>query len=115
VDTVGELSSLYSLADVAFVGGSLVKKGGHNILEPAVAAVPVLFGPHMANFAKMAEDFLEHGAAMRVRDARELASAAVALFENPDRAKEIGECGRALVARSAGATARTVEKIVKLL
>jgi 3-deoxy-D-manno-octulosonic-acid transferase len=115
LDSVGELPSLYALAKVAFVGGSLVKKGGHNILEPAAAGVAVLFGPHMSNFAKMAEDFIEHKAALQVKDAHELALAAISLFEDSAKGGAMGERGRALVAGSSGATAQTVEKILKLL
>ncbi len=115
LDSVGELPALYSLARAAFVGGSLVKKGGHNILEPAAAGVAVMFGPHMSNFSKMAEDFLEHKAALLVRDADELASATIMLLEDSIEGRATGERGRALVAKSSGATALTVEKILRLL
>ena len=115
LDSVGELAALYSLAKVAFVGGSLVKKGGHNILEPAAAGVAVLFGPYMSNFQKMAEDFLSHKAALQVENADELASATITLLEDAAQGRVIGERGRALVAKSSGATARTVEMIMKLL
>ncbi len=115
LDTVGELSGLYGLADVAFVGGSLIKKGGHNIIEPAAAGVPVLFGPHTSNFAEMTRDFLAHDAALEVKDTDELAASTAALLEDSSRARAMGDRGRALVARSAGATARTVEKILELL
>jgi 3-deoxy-D-manno-octulosonic-acid transferase len=115
LDSVGELAALYSLAKVAFVGGSLVKKGGHNILEPAAAGVAVLFGPYMSNFQKMAEDFLIHKAALQVRNAGELASATITLLEDTAQGRALGERGRALVAKSSGATAHTVEMIMKLL
>ncbi len=115
LDSVGELPALYSLARAAFVGGSLVKKGGHNILEPAAAGVAVMFGPHMSNFSKMAEDFLAHKAALLVRDADELASATIMLLEDSIEGRATGERGRALVAKSSGATALTVEKILRLL
>lgn len=115
LDTVGELASVYDGARVAFVGGSLVEKGGHNILEPAAAGVPVVFGPHMSNFAKVAKDFLAHHAAVQVKDGDELTGVLISLFEDANRARAIGERGRALIAKSAGATARTVEEIVELL
>ena len=115
LDSVGELAALYSLAKVAFVGGSLVKKGGHNILEPAAAGVAVLFGPYMSNFRKMAEDFLIHKAALQVRNADELASAIVTLLGDTAQGRAIGERGRAVVAESSGATALTVQMIMKLL
>lgn len=115
LDSVGELAAVYSLAKVAFVGGSLVKKGGHNILEPAAAGVAVLFGPHMSNFSKMAQDFLAQKAALQVGNAAELASATLALLEDSTRGHAMGERGRALVERSSGATARTVGKILEIL
>lgn len=115
LDSVGELSVLYSLAKAAFVGGSLVNKGGHNILEPAAAGVPVIFGPHMTNFAKMAQDFLDHEAALQVKDAEGLAKAAIHLLGDPEHSRLMGERGRTLIAKSSGATARTVKKILELL
>lgn len=115
LDTMGELSALYAFAQVAFVGGSLVKKGGHNILEPAAAGVPVVMGPFMSNFAKMVRDFLEHNAAIQVRGAEELGSVVKRLLKNPRQSREMGERGRMLLNQSAGATARTVEKILELL
>ena len=71
LDTIGELARLYQIATVVFVGGSLVDAGGHNILEPAMFGKPIVFGPHMQNFAEIAEVFLTNRAALQVRiDAR---------------------------------------------
>jgi 3-deoxy-D-manno-octulosonic-acid transferase len=71
LDTIGELASLYQIATVAFVGGSLVATGGHNILEPAVHGRPIVFGPSMSNFAEIADLFLSSDAAVQVaNDAR---------------------------------------------
>src|SRR5712672_1564906 len=74
VDSVGELAALYASADVAFVGGSLVPIGGHNLLEPAALGVPVLTGPHHSNSQDVARLLLRQGAALQVNDARELAA-----------------------------------------
>ena len=69
LDTIGELAQLYQIATAVFVGGSLVPLGGHNILEPAVHGKPIVFGPHMENFAEIAGAFLANGAAVQVRTA----------------------------------------------
>ena len=67
LDTIGELAQLFQIATVVFVGGSLVDAGGHNILEPAVFGKPIVFGPHMENFAEIARTFLDNGAAIQIR------------------------------------------------
>ena len=67
LDTIGELATIYQLATVVFVGGSLVPTGGHNILEPAVFGRPIVFGPHMENFAEIAAAFVANGAGVQVR------------------------------------------------
>ena len=72
LDTIGELAEVYQIATVVFVGGSLVPAGGHNILEPAAFGKPIVFGPHMENFAEIAEAFLANDAAVQVRSEREL-------------------------------------------
>ena len=83
LDTIGELAQLYQVATVVFVGGSLVDAGGHNILEPAVFGKPIVFGPHMQNFAEIARTFLDNGAAVQVRTARELEPALLDLLGDP--------------------------------
>lgn len=115
LDSMGELLDVYRLATVAFVGGSLVDRGGHNILEPASFGVPVLFGPYMSNFRKVAENFLAQHAALQVRDERELAATILSLLNDAPRARAMGERGRSLIAQSSGATARTVEKLLEWL
>ena len=67
LDSMGELATLYALASVVFIGGSLVPTGGHNILEPALFRKPILFGPSMSNFREMSEDFLQQQAAVQVK------------------------------------------------
>lgn len=104
-DTMGELLLFYGCADVAFVGGSLAPTGGHNVLEPALLGLPVLFGPHMFNFAEISQRLLEAEAAFRVENAQELADRAEHLFTAPALKQAAGERGRAVVAANRGALA----------
>lgn len=110
-DTLGELCNLYAAADVAFVGGSLVSTGGHNVLEPCAAGVPVLFGPHMFNFAEISRLVLRGGAGQMVADAPQLESAAAQLLADPAKRARMGEAGRALVAANSGALEKTMDFI----
>ena len=111
LDTVGELASFYSIADIVFVGGSLVKKGGHNILEPASFAKPVLFGPHMFNFSDIADLFLSNKAAIEVHDQADLKMNIAELLRNPSKAIERGKRGQQLILQNQGATTRNLEYI----
>ena len=106
VDTVGELALLYASADVAFVGGSLVPIGGHNLLEPAALGLPVLSGPFQFNSQEIATLLLRRGAALEVSDARELAAAVRRLFDDPTERQRIGAIGRDIVASNRGSVAR---------
>jgi 3-deoxy-D-manno-octulosonic-acid transferase len=106
VDTVGELARLYASADVAFVGGSLVPIGGHNLLEPAALGLPVLTGPFQFNSREIATLLLRRGAALEVSDARELAAAVRRLFDDPGERLRIGAIGRDIVASNRGSVAR---------
>lgn len=115
LDTLGELAGLYALAEAVFVGGSLVPKGGHNVLEAAAGARPVIVGPHMENFQQIAEVFREAGAWVEVTDAASLAREVVRLLREPAWRDELGGRGRALVERHRGATARTVAALGELL
>jgi len=115
LDSVGELAGLYRLADVVFVGGSLVPAGGHNILEPASFGKPPLFGPSMENFREMAKRFLEAGAAIQVSSPEELGDAWIELIQNVRRREEMGKIARELVERNRGATRRSLEHIAALL
>lgn len=114
VDTLGELSGLYAMAGAAFVGGSLVPIGGHNVLEPAAAGVPVLFGPHTQHVAEPARALLSAGAALRVDDSRALGSAFTLLCGDRERARAMGAAGRAVVSRNGGALLRTVELVLEV-
>jgi 3-deoxy-D-manno-octulosonic-acid transferase len=91
LDTVGELREYFALGDVAFVGGSLVNVGGHNILEPAHLEKPILFGPHMTNFESIAEAMKRGRAAIEVRDADELARALIDLLSDAVARRRMGE------------------------
>ncbi|HEX7237747.1 MAG TPA: glycosyltransferase N-terminal domain-containing protein [Gammaproteobacteria bacterium] len=110
VDTVGELSRLYAAADLAFVGGSLffrgANKGGHNLMEPAVLGVPVLFGPYNFSFKETVEDLLAADAGRLVHDASELTRAVVALAADGDARRALGARARHVVEAGRGATAR---------
>jgi len=108
LDTVGELADLYGAAALAFVGGSLVNTGGHNMLEPAVRGRPVLFGPHTSNFRESAQLLLDAGGALRVADGGGLAEAVGALAADPARRAAMGEAGARAVAARRGALEATL-------
>jgi len=111
IDSIGELASLYGLADGAFVGGSLVSSGGHNILEPAAFGKIPVFGPSMENFAEVASRFVSAGAAIQVESPEDAGVAWIELFRNPERMKKMSETARQLVAGSRGAADRVVAEI----
>ncbi len=111
IDSIGELASLYGIADGAFVGGSLVSSGGHNILEPAAFGKIPVFGPSMENFAEVASRFVSAGAAIQVESPEDAGVAWIELFRNPERMKKMSETARQLVAGSRGATDRAVAEI----
>jgi 3-deoxy-D-manno-octulosonic-acid transferase len=115
LDTIGELAQLFQIATVVFVGGSLVDTGGHNILEPAVFGKPIVFGPYMQNFTEIARAFLDNGAAVEVRNGRELETALLELLADPVRRASLGAAARALVEANRGARARTLTAIAELL
>jgi 3-deoxy-D-manno-octulosonic-acid transferase len=108
-DSMGEMFMYFAAADVAYVGGSLVPVGGHNVLEPAALGLPVLFGPHMFNFAHARELLLGARAALEVADAHELQSALAALLKAPERSREMGRAGASAVEANRGALARLLE------
>ncbi len=114
LDTIGELASVYSVASVAFVGGSLVPAGGHNPLEPAQFGVPVVMGPHYANFTAITEA-LRARDALRITEKEDLAAALTDLLENRTAAEAMGVRAKEVFEQQAGATARCVEVIRKLL
>ncbi|MFJ5190394.1 lipid IV(A) 3-deoxy-D-manno-octulosonic acid transferase [Pseudomonas fulva] len=114
-DTMGELLFMYALADMAFVGGSLVPTGGHNPLEPAALALPVLMGPHVFNFLEISAMLREAGALQQVDDAQGLAGAVQRLVELPQDARRMGEAGRAVMRANQGALQRLLKGLGRLM
>jgi 3-deoxy-D-manno-octulosonic-acid transferase len=115
IDTIGELAQIYQLATAVFVGGSLVPAGGHNILEPAMFGKSIVFGPHMDNFAEIAEAFLSSEAAVQVQSGAELEEAVLSLVGDPVRRARLGAAARALVEANRGAKDRTLAVVTELL
>jgi 3-deoxy-D-manno-octulosonic-acid transferase len=111
VDTVGELATLYAAADVAFVGGSLVAVGGHNLLEPAALCLPVLTGPSHFNGKEIAQLLLARGAALEVQGAQDLAATLQRLLAAPLLREQIGLIGKEIIAANRGSVARLVALI----
>ena len=102
-------------ADLAFVGGSLVPHGGHNVLEPAALGVPVLFGPHMFNFAAISALLLDAGAAVQVDTAGELGAIVASWLSDAQERSRYGENGRRVVEQNRGALDRLTALIDELL
>ncbi len=115
LDTVGELAKLYGLATVAFVGGSLIPRGGHNIMEPVLHGVPVLFGPHTDNFRPHADLLLREGIGFQVRDETELVQTAWKLLVSEPLRRTIAWQAEQLLARHRGAAERVAHAIATLL
>ena len=114
LDTVGELSSLYRVADVVFVGGSLNGWGGHNVLEPALAGKPVVVGPTMHNFRAITDELIAQRAIVQAKGSGELAAAFEDLLDNPTKAAEMGVRGRRVAESQRGATRRAVQEAVEV-
>jgi 3-deoxy-D-manno-octulosonic-acid transferase len=115
LDTIGDLAAVYGIADVAFLGGSLIRKGGHNPLEPAQFAVPVVMGPSFENFRDVVTKMQAAGGICIVQDQDELGAAVVELLTDRKRAGAMGEAGRRVFEEQQGATARSVEAIVAMI
>lgn len=115
LDTVGELVSFYSAADIVFVGGSLVKKGGQNILEPASVGKPVIFGPYMFNFRDIAQAFLENKAALEVFDQESLVVAVSSLLNNNLKVERLIKNASEVISNNQGATKRNIALIKKFI
>jgi 3-deoxy-D-manno-octulosonic-acid transferase len=115
LDTIGDLAAVYELAGVAFVGGSLVRKGGHNPLEAARFGVPVVMGPSYENFRDVVERMQAANGILIVRNREEFEAALIDLLKNREGAAAIGERGRGVFEAEAGATARTVQALMALL
>ena len=115
VDRVGELMKFFLLADLAFVGGSLVPTGGHNLLEPASVGVPLVFGPHMTNFREITTLVLEAEAGIQIAGGLELRDVFRELLDDPARSERLGFNGVKLVARLGGSTERHMDIICRLM
>ena len=115
LDTIGDLAAVYGVADVAFVGGSLVQRGGHNPLEPAQFGVPVVMGPSYENFRDIVSSMQKANAIRIVQNPDELHAVLVEMLANPKAARALGERGRSVFERQQGATRRAVEAIVGVL
>ena len=111
LDSMGELATLYALASVVFIGGSLVPTGGHNILEPALFRRPMLFGPSMSNFREMSEYFLQHQAAVQVKNSVELGNELVRMFHDAELRQQIGDRGHGILMANRGAAQRILNRI----
>nr|WP_064493913.1 lipid IV(A) 3-deoxy-D-manno-octulosonic acid transferase [Pseudomonas chengduensis] len=114
-DTMGELLFLYALADIAFVGGSLVANGGHNLLEPAALGKPVLSGPHLFNFLEIAAQLREAGAMSEVENAMQLADKVAALLNEPSEMQHMSQAGLSVLKANQGALERLLEGLQRLL
>ncbi|EFK08886.1 putative 3-deoxy-D-manno-octulosonic-acid transferase [delta proteobacterium NaphS2] len=113
LDTVGELGQLYDIGCVAFVGGSLVPIGGHNLLEPADSGIPVIFGPHTHNFELMSELILKAGGALRVQNGAALFDAMKDLLSSPGLRNRMGEKAKSFVSENRGALKRVMTYVVQ--
>lgn len=115
LDSIGELASLYSIADGVFIGGSLVESGGHNILEPAAFGKVPVFGTSMENFAEMSQRFVAAEAAIQVESPEDAGVTWIELLRQPERMKRMGDMAKRLVEESRGATDRALAEIEKQL
>ena len=115
VDTLGELLRFYAAADVAFVGGSLVPIGGHNVLEPAALSVPVVVGPQTFNFVEITASLIDAGAALRIQDEDALGETIIRLLGDSAMRQRLGAAARIAFEREQGGVLRTVEVVEKVL
>ena len=114
LDSVGELAAIYELADIAFVGGSLVPTGGHNILEPAQYGAAILVGPHTFNFREIVSIFKRDGA-LKIASAETMGQQFLSLLSHSEERQQMGRLAKDLFARHAGATRRTLDALAPLL
>jgi 3-deoxy-D-manno-octulosonic-acid transferase len=114
LDTLGELAAVYELADVAFVGGSLLPLGGHNILEPAQHGIAILTGPHTFNFREIVRIFAE-GGGLRTVSAENLGTELIQQLENEEQRRMLGRRAKELFLENTGATAKTLLALKELI
>ncbi len=110
-DTMGEMMKLYAASDIAFVGGSLVPTGGHNMLEPAALGLPVLSGPHIFNFPEISQQLTEAGGMELVNNKNELAKCCIRLLGNPDQMKLMSDKASAFVDQNRG----SLDKVIRII
>jgi 3-deoxy-D-manno-octulosonic-acid transferase len=115
LDTIGELRSFYSLCDIAFIGGSLVKVGGHNLLEPAAMKKPVIFSRYMYNFKEISEALLSAGGGIMVKDKKELYVQIDHLLSDKELARSIGERAFSVIEMNSGAARKTIDAVGRLI
>jgi 3-deoxy-D-manno-octulosonic-acid transferase len=115
LDTIGELRSFYGVCDLAFVGGSLVRVGGHNLLEPAAMKKPVIFSRYMFNFKEISEALISAGGGILVKDKDELHVQAEKLLSDKNYARQIGSKAFAVIEANSGATKRTIDAVCNLI
>ena len=111
LDTLGELAQVYDLAHIAFVGGSIVPRGGHNLLEPGFFGVPVVFGPYMYNFSDMAKKIIEYGGGRKVKDKSELFHVMLELLRQEGERQKMGKMAKEFVLQNQGA----LNKVMKII
>ncbi len=114
LDTIGELSRVFSNVSIAFIGGSLVPVGGHNILEPAYWSKPILFGPHMSNFP-ISGEFLKKSAAVQVSNANEISDTVSELLSDDDKALSLGKNAKTIVEKNTGAVHKALELVRRFI
>jgi 3-deoxy-D-manno-octulosonic-acid transferase len=110
---MGELAGMYAAADVAFIGGSLVRHGSHNLVEAMAAGTPSIFGPHVFNFEQSSRTALEYGAAEQVRDPKALAATVAEYLINPERRRRAADAARRVIADNRGSLQATETLIRK--
>jgi 3-deoxy-D-manno-octulosonic-acid transferase len=115
LDTLGELAKLYSIGTIIFMGGSMVRVGGHNILEPLFFKKPVLFGPFMDNFREISDEVIRRGAGIQIRESEEMVLHAKTLLGNPSLRSEMGKRGFEIIRDNRGATEKTLETILRFI
>lgn len=114
-DTMGEMMLMYGASDVAFVGGSLIPRGGHNILEPGALGKPLLSGPHLFNFLEISDMFVTANALVKVTDAESLSAQLIHLMQHADERLQMGERALAVVAANRGALQKQIAIAVDLI
>ena len=115
LDSIGELNPVYSHADIAFVGGSLVNKRGHNPIEPAIYSIPVLYGKHMEDFSEISDALLLAGGSFMVKDQSELSTTLQKILENDQLRQQMGDASRACINSQQGVIERHIQLIKKML